>query len=136
MRHPQWEARVNALINRRKQTPYTPARHDCLFWPADVVKAVTGKDFGRGHRGKYKSTATGYRYLKEAFGVETPEALLDSLFDEKPVGFAGRGDIVLAADGIPAVCMGAFAFSVGEASGLIGVPRPQWVKAWNVGGEN
>ena len=110
--------------------PYDPSRHDCLMWPADVAKAVTGKDPARGHRGKYKSTATGYRYLREQMGYETPEALLDSLFPQKPVGFAHRGDLVLATDGIPALCLGAFALSVSEEHGLVRVPRSDWVRAW------
>jgi hypothetical protein len=135
-RHPQWESRLSALVAKRMNAPYVPSRHDCLLWPADVAKAVTGTDHARGHRGKYKSTATGYRYLREKLGHDTPESLLDSLFDEKPVGFAGRGDLVLAEDGIPAVCMGAFALSVGQEGnheGLVRVPREQWIKAWAVG---
>jgi hypothetical protein len=134
MRRPDWEARLSALVEKRKSAPYTPSRHDCLLWPADAVKAVTGKDFGCGHRGKYKSTASGYRHLREKLGHDSPESLLDSLFDEKPIGFAGRGDLVLADDGIPAICMGAFALSVGEgAVGLVRVPRETWIKAWTVG---
>jgi hypothetical protein len=112
------------------------------MFAAAAVKAVTGKDHARGHRGKYRSNASAYRHLKE-MGFGSPEELLDSLFDEKPVGYAGRGDLVMAADGIPALCMGAFALSVGQednSEGLVRVARDEWVKAWAVGdhfgGEN
>lgn len=133
-RHPQWEARLVKLVRSRMTAPYNPSRHDCLMWPADLAEAVTGKDHARGHRGKYKSTATGYRYLREVMGFDSPEALLDSLFEQKPPGFAHRGDIVMPDDGIPAACMGAYALSVGEAAvGLVNIPRNSWVKAWRVG---
>lgn len=138
-RHPHWEQRLATLIEQNRS--YTYGSHDCMLWAAAAVKAVTGKDPGRGHRGKYKSAIAAARYLRN-LGFDSPEALLDSLFDRKPVGFAQRGDLVMAGDGIPAVCMGAVAFSVGQdpstSSGqarewLVPVPREQWVKAWAVG---
>lgn len=134
-RHAQWEARLSAFVAKNMTRSYAWGRWDCLLFAADAVKAVTGKDHGRGHRGKYKSHAGAYRHLKD-MGFSSPEELLDSLFDEKPVGFAGRGDLVMANDGIPALCMGAFALSVGQEGnheGLVRVPREQWVKAWAVG---
>jgi hypothetical protein len=135
-RHPQWEARLAAFVEKNRQRPYEPSRFDCLLMPAEAVKAVTGKDHGRGHRGNYKSTAGAYRYL-QSLGFKSPEAYLDSLFPEKPVGFAQRGDLVLASDGIPALCMGGFALSVGEGSaGLVRVEREDWVKAWAAGADS
>lgn len=135
MRLPDWEQRLHELIVRAAGKPYAWGAHDCLLWSAAVAKAVTGKDHARGHRGKYRSHASAQRYLA-GLGFDSPEALLDSLFDPKPVGFAGRGDLVLDRDGIPALCMGAFALSVGQEGnieGLVQVPREQWVRAWAVG---
>lgn len=135
-RLPDWERRLLALVEKDRDRPYQYGRHDCLLWAANAVKAVIGKDFARGHRGKYKSAASASRYLRQAFGVDTPEALLDSLFEEKPIGFAQRGDIVLAKDGIPAVVLGDFALSIGEennSQGLVRVPRQDWAKAWAIG---
>lgn len=147
-RLPDWDQRLAALVERNRSRPYAYGSHDCLLWAAAVVKAVTGKDHGRGHRGKYKSAAGAARHLRK-LGFDSPEALLDSLFDRKPAGFAQRGDLVTASDGIPAVCMGAVALSVGQdrlttspassgspgagVAGLVPVPREQWVKAWAVG---
>lgn len=132
-RHPLWEQRLVGLIEKSRERPYAYGRHDCLLWPAAAVKAVTGKDHGRGHRGKYRSAASASRYLR-SLGFDSPEQFLDSLFDEKPIGFAQRGDLVLGSDGIPAVCIGDVALSVGDGSaGLVRVPRAQWVKAWAVG---
>lgn len=132
-RHPLWEQRLVGLIEKSRERPYAYGRHDCLLWPAAAVKAVTGKDHGRGHRGKYRSAASASRYLR-SLGFDSPEQFLDSLFDEKPIGFAQRGDLVLGSDGIPGVCIGDVALSVGDGSaGLVRVPRAQWVKAWAVG---
>jgi hypothetical protein len=138
MRLLDWEQRLHDLVSERLLQPYDPSRHDCLMWPADAVKAVTGKDFGKGHRGKYKSTATGYRHLQK-MGFASPEALLNSKFDEKPVGYAGRGDLVLVeveGQRIPAVVIGHHAlaiFEAGEFEGLARIDRALWVKAWAVG---
>jgi hypothetical protein len=134
-RHPQWEQRLVELVEKRRFTPYEWGRHDCLLFAGEVVKAITGKDHARKHRGKYKSHASAYSYLK-SIGHDSAESFLDGMFDEKPVGFAQRGDIVMEADGIPMLCMGAYALSVGQegnTEGLVGVPRERWVKAWAVG---
>jgi hypothetical protein len=134
-RRGDWEPRLASFVEKRREQPYTYGKNDCLLALADAVKAVTGKDYGRGHRGKYKSAASASRYLRK-LGHDSPESYLDSLFTEKLPSFAQRGDIVLADDGIPALCMGGFALSVGsegDREGLVRIPRERWVKAWAVG---
>jgi hypothetical protein len=134
-RHPQWDQRLVELVNKRGFMSHDWGQHDCLLWPAAAVEAVTGEDFGAAHRGKYMSFASAYSYLKK-LGFESAEQLLDSLFDVKPAAFAQRGDLVMADDGIPAVCVGAVALAIGqqgETQGLYGVARDRWVKAWAVG---
>lgn len=148
MRHAQWEERLHAALLDMSAKPYAWGRHDCLMLCAAVAKAVTGKDHARGHRGKYDSHAKAYRYLKDTFGVGSPEALLDNLFREKRVGFAGVGDLVLCrvdalagagGEAVPGdvpgvvVAPGDVALVAGE-SGLERVPRgDRWLKAWAVG---
>lgn len=135
MRRPDWPERLVAFVEANRSRPHEYGSFDCLLLPAGAVKAVTGKDHGRGHRGKYTNAATGARYLRK-LGFDSPEAMIDSLLEEKPTGFAQRGDIVLGADGIPALCMGEFALSAGQEGnrkGLVRVPRSEWVKAWRVG---
>jgi hypothetical protein len=147
-RHPQWEARLHKALSAMVAKPYAWGEHDCLMLCAEVAKAVTGKDHARGHRGKYKSHASAYAYLNRKFGVESPEALLDSLFPKKKVGFAGVSDLVLCrvdalagAGGepvpgdVPGVVVGPgdVAMVAGE-NGLERVPRgDRWLKAWAVG---
>lgn len=137
MRRSDWDSRLSALVREQRKVPHKFGSWDCLLWPAAAVKATTGKDFGRGHRGKYKSLASAYVHLKK-MGHESPEALLDSLFEQKPIGFAQKGDLVLCrADNgeQPGVCFGAFALVVGEEGtkqGLIRLSRDRWLKAWAI----
>lgn len=134
-RHPQWEQRLAEFAARHRSKAFKWGSVDCMIFAANAVKAVTGKDYARGHRGKYKSPLGAAKHLK-GLGYTSPEAMLDALLDEKIPAFAQRGDIVLAKDGIPAVCMGAFAISIGgdeNVEGLIKIPRSHWVKAWGVG---
>lgn len=132
-RHPKWEERLNAFAEKAAAKPYKYGQWDCLLMPAAAVKAVTGKDHGRGHRGKYRSMASASVYLR-GLGFDDPAVFLDSLFEQKPIGFAQRGDLIVAKDGIPGVVMGDVALSVGEGqAGLVRVPRSEWVKAWAIG---
>ncbi len=146
-RHKQWEQRLHDMVKAHRDKPYRWGEHDCLIFSANVAKAVTGHDPARGHRRKYRSHASAYSYLRKTFAVDSPEALLDTLFTQKAVGFAQRGDIVLChLDQVPGssdddpvpgqapgLCMGAFALVAG-GEGLQRVPRgDRWLKAWAVG---
>lgn len=133
-RLPDWEPRLSAYLAKVASKPHSYGKHDCLLFTAGAVKAVTGKDLARGHRGKYKSAASSARYLCK-LGFDTPAAMIDSLLPEKPVGFAMRGDIVADEEGVPGVCIGGDAVFVGmegEREGLFRAPRKAWRKAWAV----
>lgn len=144
MRHPRWEQRLHTLIVKKRALPHDYGTHDCLIWPGLAVKAVTGEDHVSKHVGKYDSHAKAYRHLKR-MGFDSPAALLDSLFDEKPVAFAGRGDLVLVAipeeiapgvGDLPAVVWNdalAIVADVEGHEGLARFSRAMWRKAWAVG---
>jgi hypothetical protein len=134
LRHPKWEERLNAFAESAATRPYKPGQWDCLLMPAAAVKAVTGKDYGRGHRGKYTTAAGAALHLKR-MGFDSPLALLDSLFPQKPIGFAQRGDLVLCkteSGDNPGVCMGEFALLAGE-EGPLRASIDLWLKAWAIG---
>jgi hypothetical protein len=136
-RHPEWEQRLSDYIRSIARTPHEYGSHDCMFHPGKAATAVTGKDYLRGHRNKYNSQAKAVRHLR-AKGFDSPEAMLDSLFDECPIGFAQRGDIVLTPANdengwdIPGVVVGDVAMCV-STQGLVAEPRARWLKAWKVG---
>lgn len=137
VRLPDWDIRLTEFVRDNYHRPYSfEDNWDCLLFCAASVEAVTGRDFGKKHRGKYKSVATAHVYLTSKLGFSSPEALLDSLFPVKPIGYAQRGDLLLAVDGIPSLCMGSFGLSVGQQEqfqGLVRVPRIAWVKCWGIG---
>lgn len=133
-RHPLWEQRLGAFLEANASRRHEYGRFDCVLMPADAVKAVTGKDHGKGHRRKYATALTAARYLK-GLGFDSPEALIDSILPEKPVGFAQRGDLVLCrtdSGDNPGLCMGAYALVVAD-EGMIRCPRDRWLRAWRVG---
>lgn len=140
-RRKDWERRLSSYFASVHEKPHSYGHNDCLLHPANAVRAITGHDYGRGHRGKYKSPATAVLYL-HSIGFDSPEAMIDSLFEKTPIGFAQRGDLILVPGNdlpgwaIPGVCDGAVALVVaddGEREGLFRVPRAEWLKAWKVG---
>lgn len=133
-RRSDWEQRLFAYLAAVSDRPHEYGRHDCMIFVAGAVKALTGSDPARGHRGKYGSAATAARYLR-SLGFDSFEALIDSVLPEKPIAKAMRGDIVLDQEGMPGVCIGGEALFVGQRDGeqgLVRVPRAAWVKAWAV----
>lgn len=132
-RLPDWSQRLTAFVAAGRARAHTYAEWDCLLMPAAAVEAVTGVDHGAAHRGRYNSHASASVYLR-SLGHADAEALLDSLFPQKPVGFAQRGDLVLGSDGVPALCLGGFAITVIEGhAGYLAVARREWTKAWRIG---
>lgn len=151
-RHPRWEDRLHAYVEKAFHKPHVYGRHDCLLFAAEWVRAVTGHDFGRGHRGKYKSPASASVYLR-GLGFSDPEAMLDALFEQKPTAFAQRGDLVLIPSvlvpglpegwPVPAGVFGDYALTVGigpdtltnqgQRDGLHKIPRAMWLKAYAIG---
>ena len=133
-RRPDWEARLNAMLAAKRRVPHAYGRHDCMTFFADAVKAVTGTDFGRGHRGKYRSALSAAKYLR-SIGYDRPQDMVADLLEEKPVARAGRGDIVIDAEGIPGVVVGHDAMFVGPdmaGAGYVRQPRAAWVRAFGV----
>jgi hypothetical protein len=134
VRRSDWAERLSAYLAAVAKKPHAYGKHDCLIFVAGAVKAQTGTDFARGHRGKYRSAASAARYLK-GLGFESAAAMVAARLPEKPIGFAQRGDIVADADGIPGVCIGGEAVFVGMTEGregLVRAPRAAWSKAWAV----
>lgn len=137
-RRSDWETRFNDVIARNSSRSHRYGQWDCLLFVAEVVKAITGKDYGRGHRGKYDSALGAAKHLKQ-HKADSPERYLDNLFPEKPIGFAQRGDVALVeleGQRLPGIVMGDDAAVVGENieghEGLFRVPRAYWVKAWAI----
>lgn len=123
-----WEARLVAFVAENAARPYSPDWH-CLLFIAGAVEAVTGEDHAAGVP-RHKTMKSALAYLKRS-GFDSPAVMVSAYLPAKRLGFAQRGDIVLADDGIPALCMGDYALSVTD-EGLVRVPRADWREAWAV----
>ena len=134
MRLPDWEERLSAWLIDCAGASFEWGKLDCLMFAAGAVKAVTGFDPGKGHRGRYNSHASSVRYLKK-LGAKNPSEYLDGIFPTAPKAFARRGDLV-SADGNIGVCIGGVALFVGvenDEPGLIRIPFAEWQAAWAIG---
>lgn len=150
LRTGDWEQALAAYFAACERKPYAWGEHDCVLFAAGAVLAVTGEDPAAAIRGRYRSKAGAARLLRE-LGAGTLEATLDSLFPERPVAFARRGDLALH-DGAIGVVSGRFALFVGafvasdpstptgspgdgegpEEPQLLRVARADWQKVWAV----
>jgi hypothetical protein len=122
------DAEVKACLTR----PFEWGSHDCALMAADIVKAMTGEDLMADMRGKYTNATGARRVIHKLGGLEA--AITARLGEPKPLGFAQRGDVVLAELALGptvGVCMGI-------NSAFPGVEGAQFVatalcdKAWEV----
>lgn len=134
IRLPDWEERLSAWLTDCAGASFGWGKLDCLMFAAGAVKAVTGFDPGKGHRGKYDSHASSVRYLKK-LGAKSPSDYLDGVFTTVDKAQARRGDLV-SVEGNIGVCIGGVALFVGaenDAPGLIRIQFGEWQAAWAIG---
>ena len=128
-RLPDWEARLNAYVERVSDMTYAYGAHDCGLFCAGAVEAMTGTDPAAVFRGAYSDAVTAAQALRD-HGAGTLVGTVASLFDEVPPAFAQRGDIVWNGEAI-GLCIGPFALFVSDG-GLTRVPRSEWERAFRV----
>jgi hypothetical protein len=128
-----WQARLRQYLGECERRQFQAGQLDCALFTSGAVKAMTGEDFARGWRGKYRSLAQGKKMLADA-GLGDHIALAASLLDEVHPAFAQAGDVAVVADG------GALALGIvqGEHVYVMGVDgfglvsRLQMVRAFRV----
>jgi hypothetical protein len=122
-----WEMRLSEYIASKRSVIFEWGVEDCCTFSAGAVEALTGVDPVPEYRGAYSTALQSARVLDG----KTMEEVLDSKFDEVPIGFAQRGDLVLMDDCVGVVA-GDYAWFISEV-GLERVKRGLWEKAWGVG---
>lgn len=100
------------------QSDEAPKLH-CISFASTMVEAVTGKDYYAELGGEldYSSPATAMRALKK-LGFDSTDQLLGSIFPEKRISYAIRGDLVLVKTDDPSLDaeeVRGFALAVGVA---------------------
>lgn len=133
MRLPDWQSRLDAVIEAVRYEPYQVGVHDCFRLTCRVIEALTGVD-------RWPQFA-GYRTRWEALermaehGSNFDDAA-DWFFGTERVapGEARRGDIVMLIEDTKhlGVCIGAHAAVITDA-GLAFVPLEYAICAWRIG---
>lgn len=132
MRHENWQTRLTDIIHSREQEPFDFPTFNCLTLAMDGIEAVTGEDYFKAYRGKYKTETQAKRLLKNVDNVKTSQELIVLKLGNpalQPVAFARLGDIVFIDEAseelgdvadvklfgpIPGICYGANSYFVGE----------------------
>jgi hypothetical protein len=134
IRRSDWEQQLANYLADCAGSEFVWGKLDCALFAAGAVRAMTDFDPAAAFRGKYRSVAGSVRALR-LYGEGTLEATIASMFPDRPIGFARRGDLVLHT-GAVGVCVGdagMFIGQEGDAPGLVRVPRAEWTHAWGVG---
>lgn len=135
-RLPDWQLRLQALVQARLMAPFAWGAHDCCLFAADAVQALLGQDPAAALRGQYHTADEAERIVHSFGGLEALATAV--LGPPVRVSRARPGDIVLMAaksgmDG-PAlgVCNGSTALGP-AARGLVTLPTVSGACAWGVG---
>jgi hypothetical protein len=102
----------------------------CAKFVSGAVLSQTGRDIHEPFEGKYTTPIGAVKALIK-YGAGTLEATFDSLFDERPIGFAQRGDVIFYDDSV-GICVGGHAIFI-NGGVFENIERARWVKAWAVG---
>ncbi len=89
----KWRPALFAEIERCGAEPFSWGKNDCALFAANCVKAMTGFDPSRGHRG-YRTPAGALRKIKAA-GFETYVELAEAMFKKIHISRAGVGDLAI-----------------------------------------
>ncbi|PZR83597.1 MAG: hypothetical protein DI537_34695 [Stutzerimonas stutzeri] len=133
-RKASWETDLSAFLLERENAAFVWGRTDCALFAADAVRAMTGEDLAAAYRGRYSTAAGSARALRR-YGAGTLEDTLSALLPDRPIGYARRGDLVMA-QGAVGICVGAFGLFLRlpeHGPGLERIARPDWSRAWSVG---
>lgn len=136
-----WEERLATFVADNRERPFAWGQWDCILMACAAVEAMTGVDPAAEYRGRYSDREGAALALRE-LGKGTLVKTIASVFPERPIGKAQRGDIVLFR-GSAGIAMGAYGLFVGEETladavatpqrvGLVSIPRGLWEKAWAV----
>ena len=132
-----WEARLAAVIEEARYTPYELGTHDCFRVACRAVEALTGVDLWSEWAGRYRTRREALRLIVEYGGdFDGAASRLFRVAAAAPA-LASRGDILKYVD--PGtrephlgVCFGRDAAVLGE-SGLLFVPVSACAACWKVG---
>lgn len=126
-RLPDWEGRLTAYLSAPGRV-FEYGVSDCALFAAGAVEAVTGVRPFPDIAGTYHDAESAAEVLRALGG--TLFRTVDTAFPRKAVGFAQRGDLVMAQKAI-GVCMGAKGVFL-QMDSFAFLPRSDFKYAWEV----
>ena len=135
----EFAAAFAALVQAHLARPFQWGVHDCVTFAAAAVRLATGQDPLAGLAVAWGDRQRAAALLRAQGGLRRAvQRALQPLAEPVPPGFAGVGDVVLAADPFAprrrlllAVCNGAHLLAPGRA-GLAALPLAAGVQAWRL----
>ncbi len=99
MRYHNWPEKLHEVIKKAKGESFKWGTHDCALFTCDCIEAMTGIDYAKRFRGKYKSEKGSWKALKKIEGVTKLSKLADKLLGDRiELSRASRGDLVILLD--------------------------------------
>jgi hypothetical protein len=97
-RHADWPRRLADFLASRYRTPFAWGTHDCCQTARAGVRAITGRDLGRGlGLRRYRTALGAAKQLARLGGIEAIPARAG--LEEISITYARRGDVVLGPAG-------------------------------------
>lgn len=132
MRIKGWERALLAEVARHQALPFSWDESNCVYFPMDCVKAMTGDDPWADERGCTSEQDFARRLVR--LGFKNVGDVFASKFAEIALSYMGRGDLaVIEQDGkTPGViCVGAHLVGKIE-TGMLFMPRSLAIRAFKV----
>jgi len=133
-RFTDWPGRLSAFLAEKEREAFAWGRNDCCLFTADAVAALTGVDPAADWRGAYDNEDAAQVLLDAAGGLARLVTAALGSDTRQLVGFARRGDLVLAAGAVGVVDdTGARVALYARDRGLVRAPLRLATVAWRVG---
>ena len=134
MRDPMWPDLLMRAVLDSEDTPFEYGKHDCMIWPANIVRAFCpdDPDPAADFRGRYATEIGAARILKREGGMA---ALMSARYEEVPPLCIRRGDFVLTetVNGETlGICVGSKFAVAQEPRGVRLYEMKHAVKGWKV----
>jgi hypothetical protein len=131
-----WQAPLEQLFLAGRSRTFAWGSFDCALFACDCILAETGEDTASEFRGKYSTEAEARIF--GSLNAIAERITAQFAMPEILPGHAGRGDLVLIANGTAESALAIVDFSAAYAvcpgaRGLIRVRRHRWQRAWRVG---
>jgi hypothetical protein len=132
-----WPERLHRIIESAAELSFEWGRFDCALHVCNCIRALIDVDPAADYRGKYSDAAGAAKIYGESFEQFIAATCAKLNFEEVPVTFARRGDVVFLDNDSPQGAIGVVSTdgrfaSCASDKGLVLLPIQRWKRAWKV----